>query len=167
MKAILGRAGTAAAAAALLLAAAGCSPTVSNHGYRPNAEVVAQIKPGVTSKEEVQRLLGSPSSLSTFSDQSWYYVTQRTEQLTFYQEKVAAQDVLRIDFDANGLVADVNKRGLDVARNVVPASETTKTGGNELTLLQQFVGNIGRFNNGQETGSSQAGSVARPRVPGG
>src|SRR5919199_5430197 len=110
MKAILARLG----AAAILCAAAGCSPTVTNHGYRLDPELMGQIRPGVTTRDEVAQLLGSPSSVGTFGDQSWYYVTQRTEQVTFYQEKIAAQDVLRIDFDPNGLVTDVNKRGLDM-----------------------------------------------------
>ena len=163
MKAILARLG----AAAILCAAAGCSPTVTNHGYRLDPEVMAQIRPGVTTRDEVSRLLGSPSSVGTFGDKSWYYVTQRTEQMTFYQSKVADQKVVRIDFDPSGVVSDVDQRGLQEARNVAPAKDVTPSTGNELTLLQQFIGNIGRFNNGQESGASQAGSVARPRVPGG
>ena len=122
---------------------------------------------GVTSKEEVQRLLGSPSSLSTFGDQSWYYVTQRTEQVSFYQSKVADQRVVRIDFDPSGVVKDVDQRGLQEARNVAPAKDVTPSTGNELTLLQQFIGNIGRFNGNAPEAGSTVGSMARPGMPGG
>ena len=117
MKAIL-RHLPVAALVGTALAATACAPTVNTHGYRIDPAVVAQIQPGVTSREEVERLLGSPSSMSTFNDKSWYYVTQRTEQLTFYDTDVAAQDVLRIDFGGDGLVSNVNQRGLEMARNI-------------------------------------------------
>ena len=128
MKAIL-RHLPVAALVGSALAATACAPTVSTHGYRIDPAVVAQIQPGVTSREEVERLLGSPSSMSTFNDKSWYYVTQRTEQLTFYDTDVAAQDVLRIDFGGDGLVSNVSQRGLEMARNIEPAPEKTRTHG--------------------------------------
>jgi outer membrane protein assembly factor BamE (lipoprotein component of BamABCDE complex) len=161
MKAILARLRLAALLGTALTAAA-CAPTVSTHGHRLDPELVAQIQPGVTSREEVAQLLGSPSSMSTFDDKSWYYVTQRTEQLTFYDENVAAQDVLRIDFGADGLVSNVSQRGLEMARTIEPAPETTRTLGNELTVVQQFIGNIGRFN----TEAAGPGSAGQPRAPG-
>jgi outer membrane protein assembly factor BamE (lipoprotein component of BamABCDE complex) len=102
--------------------------------------------------------------MSTFNDKSWYYVTQRTEQLTFYDTDVAAQDVLRIDFGGDGLVSNVNQRGLEMARNIEPAPEKTRTMGNELTVVQQFVGNIGRFNTETPTGPGSPGG--KGRVPG-
>ncbi len=158
-------AGAAAVALVLLATAAataGCAPTVTTHGHRLDAARVAQIRPGVTSREEVAQLLGSPSSTGALDGQSWYYVTQKTERRSFYQEKVAAQDVVRIDFDPNGIVQAVNQRDLETARAIDPAEEKTRTMGNELTLVQQFLGNIGRFNTGTpEGGLSQQGSAAR------
>ena len=159
---------TALACTLLLLAgaAAGCAPTVSNHGHRLDMSVVDQIQPGETSREQVARLLGSPSAVGTFGDKSWYYVAQRTERMTFYQENVAAQDVLRIDFDEQGLVSDVSRRGLETARAVNPADEKTRTLGNELTIVQQFVGNIGRFNS--DPNATARSAATRPgRSPGG
>ena len=47
-------------AAAVAAAGDACSPTVSTHGTRSTRTDLAQIQPGVTSREEVERLLGSP-----------------------------------------------------------------------------------------------------------
>ena len=44
----------------------GCTPTVTTHGHPLDQDQLAQIKPGVTSREEVTRLLGSPSTIGTF-----------------------------------------------------------------------------------------------------
>lgn len=148
-------------AVALILAAAGCTPTVSNHGHRLDPDLLAQITPGVTSREQVARTLGSPSSMATFNDRSWYYVSQRSERLSFYQSDVTEQDVVRIDFDANGIVTHVQRHGLEQAQAITPDPNKTRTLGNELTVVQQFIGNVGRFNSNPEAASQAAASAAR------
>jgi outer membrane protein assembly factor BamE (lipoprotein component of BamABCDE complex) len=140
-----------AVAAAAILAMAACTPIVSTHGHALNPDELAQIKPGITSREEVARLLGSPSTIGTFEQERWFYVSQRNEVMSFYQADVTQQDVIRIDFDANGIVSGVNAHGLELAQAVEPDPNQTRTLGNELTLVQQFLGNIGRFNTSPET----------------
>ena len=51
----------------LALGLAACSPQVSQHGYTVDEAAVQRIVPGVTPREEVARLLGSPSTLATTS----------------------------------------------------------------------------------------------------
>jgi outer membrane protein assembly factor BamE (lipoprotein component of BamABCDE complex) len=137
----------AALAGAIALAPlSACSPTVNNHGYRLDPETLAQISPGVTSQEQVRRLLGSPSSIGTFDAERWYYISQRTEQMSFYQGEVVAQDVVTIEFDSRGIVRDVVQSDIEQAMAVAPSPDKTRTMGNEPTLLQQFLGNVGRFN---------------------
>ena len=76
--------------------------------------------------------------------------------------------MVRIDFDQGGVVTDVDQRGLQEALgNIAPAKQVTPSTGNELTLLQQFVGNIGRFNGSSPEAGSTVGSMARPGMPGG
>lgn len=124
----------------------GCSPTVATHGHRLDEAALAQVEPGTTSREQVQGLLGSPSSLGTFDEGAWYYVSQRTERLSFYQEETVAQDVVTITFDDRGIVRHVDRHGLDQAFEVQPVDRKTRTAGNELNVFEQFVSNIGRFN---------------------
>jgi outer membrane protein assembly factor BamE (lipoprotein component of BamABCDE complex) len=128
------------------LAGAACTPQVSNHGYRFDQAALAQIQPGRTSEDQVLALLGSPSSRTAFGSSVWYYVSQRTERLSFYQEKVVNQDVVAIAFDDLGRVSGVERSGLDEARQVSFVDRETPTSGSELTALEQFIGNIGRFN---------------------
>ncbi len=135
----------------LLGGAAACSPMVNNHGYRLDPDSLAQLQPGVTSREEVYRLLGSPSSVGTFDTERWYYISQRTEQMSFYQTEITAQDVVYVDFDRNGLVHEVTKQDMSMAMAVEPSTDKTKTMGNEFSLVQQLLGNVGRFNNSGDT----------------
>lgn len=149
----------AAAASAILIA--GCQPTVSTHGHAIDPTVLGEIQPGVTSREEVTKLLGSPSTADTFTKESWYYISQRSEVMSFYQADITQQDVVRITFDANGIVDDVNTHGLELAQAVTPDGNRTRTMGNELTVVQQFISNIGRFNPDQNAGPAPS------RTPGG
>ncbi len=148
------------AAAAAALAVAACRPTVSSHGHQLDPALLAQIQPGTTSREEVARMLGSPSTTGTFDGESWFYVSQRSETTSFYQADITEQDVVRVDFDANGVVKDVRSHGLELAQAVNPDPNRTRTLGNELTIVQQFIGNIGRFN------SSLEGRQEGPGAPG-
>src|SRR5476651_1283894 len=50
------------------LALAACQPTVDQRGNLPDQRKLATIEPGVTTKEMVSQLLGTPSSVSTFGD---------------------------------------------------------------------------------------------------
>ena len=138
------------AAAAVLVLSAACTANVSTHGHTLSERDLSQIRPGVTSREEVARLLGSPSTVGTFDKERWFYISQRNEVMSFYKADVTQQDVLRIDFDANGIVSDVRMHGLELAQAIEPDPNQTRTLGNELTFVQQVLGNIGRFNTAPE-----------------
>jgi len=143
------------------LALLACSPIIATHGHRLDEQALAQIEPGRSSRNEVAQLLGSPSSRATFGDSTWYYVSQRTEQLSFYQADVTDQNVVVIGFDDQGVVSSIERHGLDAAREIELVSRETPTSGTELGLLEQFVGNIGRFNPPPE----DADILTRSRTP--
>ena len=128
------------------IALVACVPQVSNHGYRLDEAALAQIEPGRTTRDQVLQMLGSPSALTTFDGSVWYYVSQRTERMSFYQEDVVNQDVVAIAFDDVGTVASVDRHGLEQAQEVSLVDRETPTAGSELTAFEQFIGNIGRFN---------------------
>ena len=125
-------------------------PEAQQHGQRLDPELLAAIRPGVSSKEEVARLLGSPSAAGTFDDRVWYYVTQRVEKASFFQNRLVDQKVVAIRFDDRGIVQAIDERGLEQARAIRPVRDKTPTRGSELTLVQQLIGNIGRFNRSGE-----------------
>jgi outer membrane protein assembly factor BamE (lipoprotein component of BamABCDE complex) len=145
----MARTGCTAALAALMLL--GCTPEITTHGYRFDETSLDQLEPGRTTEDGVTQLLGSPSAVATFNPRVWYYITQRSEHKSFYQDQVVDQKVVEITFDDKGVLQNVDQRSLADARNVALVERETPTSGNELSVLQQFLGNIGRFNpQGQE-----------------
>jgi outer membrane protein assembly factor BamE (lipoprotein component of BamABCDE complex) len=61
--------------------------------------------------------------------------------------------VLAIRFDNAGVISDMKLYGLEDARAIEPDPNSTPTSGKQLTLLQQLLGNIGRFGGGGTGGS--------------
>ncbi|MEO1019043.1 MAG: outer membrane protein assembly factor BamE [Pseudomonadota bacterium] len=141
----------------------GCSPQVRNHGHLVDPEALSQIRPGITDKQQVAGILGSPSSVSTFDDDRWYYISQQTERYSFYDEDITKQDVLTISFDGRGVVTGVDEHGMELAKAINISDDETPTLGKELTILEQLVGNIGRFENGPSQGGVPGPS--RPTLP--
>ncbi len=128
---------------AVLLAA--CEPRIFIHGYVPVPEVIEEVEPGVQNQIEVSRLLGSPSTTSVFGKNVWMYITDRVEHFAFYKPEILSRDVLAISFDANGVVEEIVTLTLVDGIVIDPVSRTTPTYGKEFGLLEQLLGNIGRF----------------------
>jgi outer membrane protein assembly factor BamE (lipoprotein component of BamABCDE complex) len=146
--------------AAILIAAslAGCAADVEDRGELPKRSEIARIHPGTTTRAEVARLLGSPSSTGVFDPNTWYYISRETKQVSFFDPDVLDQQVYVISFDDRGVVQSVNHKTLQDAENVPMAPGATPAPGRELTFMQQVLGNIGRFGGG--------GSGSVPNTPG-
>ncbi len=147
-------------AAVMGLALSACSPRIDQRGYVPDPDDVSRIKPGVQGRDEVREILGTPSSISAFSDERWYYVSRKTSTTAFFTPEVLDQKVLEIDFDKSGLVQDVHNYTLKDAEEIDPVTRKTPAPGRELSLMEQLIGNIGKFN------SPQSGPGGTTRGPG-
>ncbi len=121
-----------------------CSPMIDQRGQRFAESDLAAIRPGVTTREEVMQLLGSPSTVAPFDPDTWLYVRQ-TIARTATRREVEDQQVVVISFDDAGVVERVETRGLEQARVVEPVADRTPTLGNEQSVFRQLIQNIGRF----------------------
>ena len=143
---------TAAAtlAAGVVLGAAACDRKVAVRGNMPDPEVVLEVQPGYSNRNEVLQILGSPSSVSTFMDDTWYYIGYRTEQFAFLEPDVVDRSVLVVAFNDAGVVSDTQLFTVEDGQIIDPVSRETPTEGRELTILQQLFGNIGKFPVGEQ-----------------
>jgi outer membrane protein assembly factor BamE (lipoprotein component of BamABCDE complex) len=153
------RASVALAFAAISVAA--CVPTVDQRGNLPDPEKMAQIHPGTTTREQVTKILGTPSSIGVFDDKSWYYISRKTKQVAFLDPDVLDQQVYIVKFDGKGVVQGVDHKDLKDGREIEPAPGATPAPGRELTFLEQVLGNVGRFSKGGSSGSG-GGETTRP-----
>ena len=135
----------AATAFAALLSA--CVPNTVQRGNLPDPELLSHIQPGSQTRNQVADMLGSPSSVATFGDEVWYYISSQTKTIAFYEPEVIDQKIVAIAFDGDGRVKNVRTYGLEDAQEIEPVARTTPTGGREITVLEQLFGNLGRFSN--------------------
>lgn len=137
------------ATALLLLAGAAllgaCSPRIDQRGNLLDPDAVLAVQPGVQTKDQVAQLLGTPSTVATFDDKTWYYVSKRTETTAFFPSDITDQQVLVVRFDDIDLVEKIEIYGMNDAYEIEPVGRVTPTYGQRLTILQQLFGNIGRF----------------------
>jgi outer membrane protein assembly factor BamE (lipoprotein component of BamABCDE complex) len=130
----------------LALALTACQPRIDSRGYVPAPDDIERVKAGVQGREEVQEILGSPSSVSTFADDRWYYISKKTRTVAFFTPTVLDQNVVVVEFDDGGIVKEVRRYALEDGLIVDPVTRKTPAPGRELSFLEQLIGNLGKFN---------------------
>lgn len=137
-----------APAAALLAAAVlvtGCENPAAIRGFAPAPGTVDKLEVGTQSREDVQRLVGSPSAVATFNPNVWYYISQRQESWGPSRPWITDQSVIEIRFSDAGRVDAIKYYDMSDAQSITMVARTTPTVGKELTILEQILGNVGRF----------------------
>jgi outer membrane protein assembly factor BamE (lipoprotein component of BamABCDE complex) len=127
------------------LTTSACTPVKATRGNLLEQEQVSQVLLGEHHKADVMRILGTPTTKAIFDENKWYYVGMHTEQMAFLDPEVTEKKVLTVEFDENDIVSAVNtidNEGYDVPIS----SRETPTSGKDLTVIQQILGNVGRFN---------------------
>jgi outer membrane protein assembly factor BamE (lipoprotein component of BamABCDE complex) len=133
----------AIAAAATL--AQGCTPISAYQGFQVVDTKPSDLKVGEDTKSTVLAHLGSPSSVSTFDPNVWFYISQVTEHQAFYQARTIRRDVVAISFDKEDeKLAKVDTLSLKDGRVIAFNGRETPTRGRELSILEQILGTVGR-----------------------
>jgi outer membrane protein assembly factor BamE (lipoprotein component of BamABCDE complex) len=132
---------------AILVAASltGCSDNIDPRGNAPMPDALAQIVPGRVTRSDVVALIGTPATASLFGDDHWYYISSHFQTIAFYAPEELDRQVIVIDFDKAGTVTAVRKLGLEDGKEVAMVPRATPAPGKELSLLEQLIGNVGKF----------------------
>lgn len=129
----------------------GCSPMIENRGYNPENVQFDQVRVGSHSKQQVQELLGSPSTIPTFEPNTWYYVSKTTSARSFFTPTVLDQQVTVITFNNAGTVCTLKTYKGEEARNIKPIERKTETAGQDTGVLREVFSNFGRISNKKPT----------------
>lgn len=135
-----------AAAAAL----AGCMKDIDARGNLPQNDAMSKLAVGEQTRQDVQNLLGTPATTAVFDNETWYYISSQTTQYAFYPVEELDRTVYAVSFDSRGILSEVRKLDLNDGRDVQLASRETVTKGREYSIIEQLIGNLGRFNAGKE-----------------
>ena len=128
-----------------------CSPVIDTRGNLPLNEAIKSIAQGKQNRNQVVSILGSPSTRASFGKQEiWYYIGKRTETLAFFEPTLVERKILAIKFDHLGMVQTIESYDATAGKPVKLVDRVTPTMGKELGILQQIIGNLGRFSTPEE-----------------
>lgn len=136
---LFGASGMALAA----LLASGCATNYAHKGAVIDPQLASAIQPGVDNRDSVQKVLGTPTFVGTFTPNDWYYVSRDTNQIAFRNPRVTKQTVVLVRFDQAGNVASTQQTGRELVLGVHPMHRSTPTLGRQRSFFQELFGNIG------------------------
>lgn len=123
-----------------------CSPAITTHGNMPPKHKVEQVEPQITTRSEVVQNWGPPSTVSPFDNNTWYYIGETNSQKGIFAHEVEKRQIIRVKFDEMDKVTEVTNIDPKNGKDVDLVSRKTPAAGKEYTVVQQFIGNLGRFN---------------------
>jgi len=122
----------------LALPLGGCFTTTYTRGHVITDNMLTQVQVG-SSKEQVQLVLGSPSTVSSLDGEAYYYISQKTSTTAFFEPDVIDQRVVAVYFDEDGFVRDLANYGLEDGKIVDFLNRETRTGGRDYGFLTQIM----------------------------
>jgi outer membrane protein assembly factor BamE (lipoprotein component of BamABCDE complex) len=126
-------------------AVSACAPITAYHGFQAVEANPKEVQVGVDSKSSVSERLGSPSAVATFEPNTWYYLSEVTDQVAFRRPVTRKRDIVAISFSkADDKVEKVDTYTLKDGRIIAYNGRATPTRGREMTVLEQLLGNVGR-----------------------
>ena len=125
----------------------GCESQIDSRGNLPDPKLVISIKPGVHKRQDVERRLGTPSTITAFDNEVWYYISGRIKSIAFFKPKLMKRKILTVKFDKNGTVQKIYELDTTTQTEITFVERETPTKGKELTFIQQIIGNVGKYSN--------------------
>ena len=150
--AVLRRLNRPALAMSLLaaLALAGCAKDIDARGNLPTKDSLAQLAPGEQTRQDVQSLLGTPATTASFDNETWYYISSHTTQYAFFPTTELDRTIYAVSFDERGILKDVRQLTMKDGKPIQIAARETPTKGREYSVIEQLIGNLGRFSGRKE-----------------
>jgi outer membrane protein assembly factor BamE (lipoprotein component of BamABCDE complex) len=134
-----------AALAVGYLSVTACAPISTYSGFQAIESDPKDVKVGVDTKSTVRGKLGSPSTVSTFDPNIWFYMNQVKERVAFRRPKVVSRNVTAIAFNKESeQVESVHNYTLKDGKVIAYNDRETPTRGREMTVLEQMLGAVGR-----------------------
>ena len=134
-------------AAALIAcsAPAGAIAEQFHRGYLIDEQLLSRVKPGM-SAEQVLQTLGTPSTVSTVGNKSWYYISQGTRRrVQFLNPSTTDQRVTAVYFGQGLRVERVALYGLEDGKVFDFITRTTPAGGGDQNFVSQLFRGLGRW----------------------
>jgi outer membrane protein assembly factor BamE (lipoprotein component of BamABCDE complex) len=98
-----------------------------------------------SNKNDILKLLGSPSTKSTFDNDLWIYIERKTDQsslVKFGAEKIIINNVLVLEIDNRGMLEKKEFLDLNSMQFVKFSEQTTENQNTKNTFLYDFLSSL-------------------------
>src|SRR5208337_3517652 len=104
-----------------------------------DGEMLKQLVPGTSTRNDVTSLIGSPTAKATFDDNTWLYIAEVTRPVIAGTLSVLDQQVIALTFDDKGVLRNLATKTADDGLSVSMAGGATPSPGSEATFMQQLL----------------------------
>lgn len=127
----------------VLLALGACQrPLETNGKYLTDAE--ANTLHRGMSGDQVREQLGAPSYISAIDSNFWAYIGTRSRVRIFSNPEPVERRIIALQI-SGGVVRDIVQLDIRDGRQIYPNPDRTPTNGRTIGLMEELLGNIGRF----------------------
>jgi len=130
----------------LLIALNACVSKVDKRGYMFDMSDHNLLQEGITSKERVLKIMGSPTLISDLdSDEAWIYYAEDLKRLLFFKPDIISRDVLVVRFNEVGTIRELNRIDLnDEEKQLQFAANFTNVESRKIGFLKSLFSNVGQ-----------------------
>ena len=114
----------------------------SHHGVRSLNKKQATLIVSKSNKNDILKLLGTPSTKSTFDSDFWIYIERKTDNsslLKFGDERIILNNVLVLELDKYGVLKKKELLDLNNMQDIKFTKRTTGSEYKKTTFLYEFL----------------------------
>ena len=131
----------------LSLIVANCSfkPVVKHHGVPFLEKKQSSLLINKTNKNDIRKILGSPSTKSKFDNDVWIYIERKQTQsksTNLGRMKIYKNDVLVLEIDNYGILKKKEFYNKDDMKNIKMVKSTTESGFRRNTFVYDFMSSM-------------------------
>ena len=120
-------------------------PVVKHHGVPFLEKKQTSLEINVSNKNDIRKLLGSPSTVSKFDNDLWIYIERKQTQSKLKnlgKMKIFKNDVLILEIDKYGLLKNKTFYNKDDMKEVKIVESTTESGFEKKTFIYDFLSSM-------------------------
>lgn len=130
-----------------ILVLSSCITRVEKRGYMFDLSDHDLLQEGVTSKDRVLTIMGSPTIISTLDDrETWIYYFEEVENLLFFLPTIEERTILVLRFDGSGVVKELKSLSLEDQNNQLAfVNKFTAVESHKVGFFKSIFGNVGQI----------------------
>lgn len=129
----------------LLMFLSSCVDNSYRLGYLFDLSDYQLVQEGVTSKERVLKIMGSPTLISNLDeDETWIYFSEKVERTLFFIPDIKERTILTLKFDRSETVKSVERFDLSDEKKMKFLKQHTEVNSNKIGFFKSIFSNVGQ-----------------------